>query len=420
MLSAAYNLLWYPAVPIALVAAPPFGLHELRERFGRGEFPDSAGAPRIWIHAASVGEVEAIRAVANGLIEAYPGAVLVITTMTRAGRDAARRRIPGAAAWMLAPLDMPLAVRSFLRRLRPELVLVTETEIWPNYFIESSRFGARVAIVNGRMSERSHRRYMFARSLIKKALSKTSLIMVQSRVDARRYSSFDIPSNILVTGNTKIEEKPADSQEPLRAELAAFAPGRPILIAGSTAPGEEAVVAGAYKELSKKFPRLAMVIAPRHLDRVAEVEKVLQGNSLDYVKASALGPDAMPGDAAVMLLDTMGELRLLYRRAAIAFVGGTLAPGRGGQSPLEPAMLGVPVLLGPYHENQQEIASKLIAADGALIVKNARDLTQAVTRWLEDEPARARAGQMARHALLRSAGGARRALMKIQELISLG
>ena len=331
MLSAIYNLLWYPALPFALIAAHPANMRDYRERMGHGDFPDKAGAPRIWIHAASVGEIEAIRPVAIGLLEHYPTAVMVITTMTATGREAAMRRIPGAAAWMLAPLDNQRAVRSFLDRVRPSLVLITETEIWPNYFLESARAGATIAIVNGRVSERSMRRYMRARSLFQNTLSRASLILAQSREDARRYVKFDIPARIIVTGNTKFEAVQADGA--IRSELMTFASGRKILIAGSTAPGEEAVIADAYRELRKNFPQLALTSAPRHLDRTPEVENALRAATLDYVKASELNPQNAAREVDVLILDTMGELRSFYRRGAIAFIGGSLAPGRGGQNP---------------------------------------------------------------------------------------
>ena len=213
MLSAIYNLLWYPALPFALLAAHPANMRDYRERMGQGDFPDTAGAPRIWIHAASVGEIEAIRPVAIGLLEHHPGAIMTITTMTATGREAAIRRIPGAAAWMLAPLDNRHAVRSFLERVQPAIVLITETEIWPNYFLESARFGATIAVVNGRISERSMRRYMRARGLFRDALGRASLILAQSDDDARRYAEFDLSAKIVVTGNTKIELVKADRQK---------------------------------------------------------------------------------------------------------------------------------------------------------------------------------------------------------------
>ena len=422
MLSAIYNLLWYPALPFALVAAHPANLRDYRERMGHGDFPDSAGAPRIWIHAASVGEIEAIRPVANGLLERHPGAIMAITTMTATGREAAERRIPRAAAWMLAPLDNRRAVRSFLERVRPSVVLITETEIWPNYFLESARTGATIAVVNGRISERSMRRYMRARGLFRDALGRAKLILAQSIEDAQRYAKFDLPARIIVTGNTKIEAPRADAanEEPIRPELMSFASGRKIFIAGSTAPGEDAVIADAYRELRRKFPQLALTIAPRHLERTPDVESALRTASLDYVKASELNSQSKEGEAEVLILDTMGELRNFYRRGAIAFVGGSLAPGRGGQNPAEPALVEVPVLIGPYHENQREIVSSMVSSGGAQIVKNAGDIVGAASQWLGDDAARATAGRSARAAVSTGAGGAQFALKQLEALITLG
>jgi 3-deoxy-D-manno-octulosonic-acid transferase len=419
MLNAIYNLLWYPALPFALIAAHPANVRDYRERMGRGDFPDATGAPRIWIHAASVGEIEAIRPVAIGLLQHHPGAVMVITTMTATGREAAMRRIPAATAWMLAPLDNQRAVRSFLDRVRPSLVLIAETEIWPNYFFESARAGATVAIVNGRISERSMRRYMRARGLFQDALSQATLILAQSRDDARRYVKFDTPARIIVTGNTKIEAAQSN-EDPIRPELMTFASGRKIFIAGSTAPGEEAVIAHAYRELRKDFPQLALTIAPRHLDRTPEVENVLRAATLDYVKASELNPQNRSREVDVLILDTMGELRGFYRRAAIAFIGGSLAPGRGGQNPAEPALVGVPVLIGPYHENQKEIVSSIVSSGGARIVKNAGDIVSEASKWLGDDAAREAAGRSAHASVSKDSGGAQIALKQLEALINLG
>ncbi|MGH7925272.1 MAG: 3-deoxy-D-manno-octulosonic acid transferase [Candidatus Binatus sp.] len=424
MLTALYNLLWYPALPFALLAAHPANMRDYRERMGHSErdFPDAAGAPRIWIHAASVGEIEAIRPVANGLLERYPGAVMAITTMTAAGREAAMRRIPGAAACMLAPLDNRRAVRSFLKRVRPRVVLITETEIWPNYFVEAARAGATVAVVNGRISERSMRRYLRARGLFQTALGRATLILTQSDEDARRYAKFDLAARVVVTGNTKIESAPAGiaNEEPIRPELLAFAPNRKVFIAGSTAAGEDAVIADAYRELRTKFPGLALAIAPRHLDRTPDVENALRAASLDYVKASKLDSPDAARDADVLILDTMGELRSFYRRASIAFVGGSLAPGRGGQNPAEPAMVEVPVLIGPYHENQQEIVSALLDAGAARVVKDAGDIIKEASKWLGDEAARQAAGRRARTSVGHRSGGAQLALKQLEALINLG
>ena len=397
-------------------------MRDYRERMGRGDFPNTAGAPRMWIHAASVGEIEAIRPVAIGLLGRYPDAVMTITTMTAAGREAAMRRIPGASAWTLAPLDNRRAVRSFLERVRPDVVLITETEIWPNYFIESARTGAKIAVVNGRISERSMSRYMRVHRLFHEALGHAHLILTQSKEDARRYAKFDLGTKIIVSGNTKIEapETEMAGEEAIRPELLAFASGRKMFVAGSTAPGEDAIIANAYRRLRKEFPQLALTIAPRHLDREPEVENALRAASLDYVKASELNSATAARDANVLILDTMGELRSFYRRAAIAFVGGSLAPGRGGQNPAEPASVDVPVLIGPYHENQQQIVSSMVSAGGARIVKDARDIVSEASTWLGDDAARKAAGRSAHASVSRGSGGAQIALKHLEALISLG
>ncbi len=423
MLSALYNLLWYPALPFALLAAHPANMRDYRERMGRGDFPETAGAPRIWIHAASVGEIEAIRPVAIGLLERYPGAVMAITTMTAAGREAARRRIPGATAWMLAPLDNRRAVRSFLERVRPNLVLITETEIWPNYFIESARAGATIAVVNGRISERSMRRYMRARACFDDALGRATLIMTQSRRRRARATRSSIsPAKIVVTGNTKIEAAKADvaTEDPIRPELLAFASGRKIFIAGSTAPGEEAVIANAYRELRKEFPQLALTIAPRHLERTPEVENALRAASLDYVKASELNsPNAAArrrrfdprhdGRAAQLLSSRRDRVRRRQPRAGTrraksgrARVGG--CPGADRSVSREPAADSVVDGRCGRRANRQKRARH-----------RPRSFEVARRRC-----AREQAGRNAHASVSKGAGGAQLALKHLEALINLG
>jgi len=261
-----------------------------------------------------------------------------------------------------------------------------------------------------------------ARGLFQDALGRAALIMSQSDEDAGRYAQFDLGAKIVVTGNTKIESAQAEmtNEEPIRHELMAFAPGREILIAGSTGPGEEVAIADAYRELRKDFPRLALTIAPRHLERTHEVEEAMRAASLDYVKASELSSSIASPDTGVLILDTMGELRSFYRRGAIAFVGGSLARGRGGQNPAEPALVGVPVLIGPYHENQQQIVSALVSSGGARIVKDARDMVRESSRWLSDDATRQQAGRSARECVSAGAGGAQLALKQLEALINLG
>jgi 3-deoxy-D-manno-octulosonic-acid transferase len=422
MLRHLYNALWFPALPVALALSG--GARDAGTRRARmglawaGDGAAPSGELRIWAHAASVGEVGALRAVVTALVRERPGATLVVTTMTAAGRDAARRALPGARAHLLAPLDCRRALGPFLDAVRPTLVLIAETELWPNYFIESHRAGARVAIVNGRISERSLARYRYVRPLLREALSSADLILAQTDDDAHHFLALGAaPSRVIVTGNTKFDLESLNAA-PLRPELETFAPGCPILVAGSTAPGEEQIVIDAWRELRIRFGQLALVLAPRHLERAAEIEGLLCAVQIEYSKASA--PDAgAAGTSRVLLLDTMGDLRAMYRRATAALVGGSLLPGRGGQSLAEPAAAGVPVLFGPFHENQRAIAAALLEARAGVVVRDAAELARAVAAFLGGESERLAAGHRARAVVERMAGGVAATLMRLRPLISV-
>jgi 3-deoxy-D-manno-octulosonic-acid transferase len=414
-----YNAIWCPALPVALYAAGGADRADRDERLGRVAPPTDQLGVRIWLHAASVGEIEGARSLALGLRRELPGSSLVVTTMTPAGRDAARTRIPGAQAYALAPLDSPWTVRRFLRAIEPRLLLIAETELWPNYLIEARRFGARIAIMNGRISPRSLGRYQWVQPLFAEALGSVDLILAQTEEDAARYVRLGAPrERIFVSGNAKYDLTDSAADQPLRPELESFAAGKPMLVAGSTAPGEEAVVLDAYLSLLATVPDLALVLAPRHLNRVRAVEAAVEACGLPYVNATALrsGEAALP---QVLILDTMGELRALYRRAAVAFVGGSIAPGRGGQSSAEPAAAAVPVLIGPFHQAHEQLVAAMVAAGGARIVNDAGQIASACAALLADQAARVSAGRNAREALARLAGSVAPSLLRLKALASL-
>jgi 3-deoxy-D-manno-octulosonic-acid transferase len=422
MLRQLYNALWYPALPVALALSGGFGDSEvLRARLGRSlngkRVPPSAkgNGPRIWAHASSVGEIGALSGIINGILDIRSEAAVVVTAMTSSGRDAARRSMPAARGHFLAPLDCPIAVGPFLSSIRPDLVLIAETELWPNYFLQSRKVGARVAMVNARISERTVGRYRCVRRLIREALGCAELILAQSEEDCGRFVALGAdPSRVHVTGNTKLDVGRL-APAALRPQLQTFAAGCPILVAGSTAPGEEQTVIEAWRELCLRFNRLHLVLAPRHLERATDLERMLHDAKISFVKASAKNA-ALPG-ARLMLLDTMGELRGMYARAAVAFVGGSLAAGRGGQSLAEPAAAGVPVLFGPYHENQRVIASALLHEGAGAIVRDSAELARAAASYLDHEPARLAAGQRARAVVERMTGGVEATLAYLRPLM---
>lgn len=393
-------------LPLALIATGGRNQFIRRQRMGQIRLAQSQSddaAIRAWVHAASVGEVEAVRPVLASLMRAHSRLEVVMTTMTAAGCDAARRRITGLTACQLAPFDRAASVRSFLAGVRPSLILIAETELWPNFFCEGARAGARIAIINGRLSERSIRRYLLVRGLLAHALGQAEKILTQTPADAERFRALGAPADrVIVTGNTKFDLD--DSPAPLRPALAEFARDRPVLLAGSTAPGEERMVLEAYRNLAGRFSNLALAIAPRHLDRLAEVEQDIREAGLPYAKAS--GPSLTPANAKVLLIDTMGELRGFYYCAAIAFVGGSMNPPRGGQNMAEPAAAAIPILFGPHHENQRQIADALLESGGAVVVNDGGELETQCARWLTNETGRRATGQAARRVIEQLADGA--------------
>jgi len=417
-----YNTLWYPALPFALIAAGGNNSVDRRQRLGQldPELADGTSAPRIWLHAASVGEIGGVSPLARAVIREFPGVALFVTTMTATGRAAAARAIPGARACLLAPLDWPKAVRGFLRTIAPRLVLIAETELWPNYLIEARRSGARVAIVNGRVSERSMRRYRWAGSLIRDALGGVDLVLAQSAADADRFVTLGADrARLVVTGNTKFDLSDASEPASLRPELEAVLAGRLTLVAGSTAPGEDKLIIDAYRKIRERFPNLLLVLAPRHVERSGEVEELLRRAGVTYIRAGGLAAPDGAANPPALILDTLGELRALYWRATVAFVGGSLVPGRGGQNLGEPAAAGVPVLFGPFHQNQLAMAQALVEAGGGESVADSDRLAAAAIELLADEKLRRSRGQKARAAFERLGGAVERSLMHLRPLISL-
>jgi 3-deoxy-D-manno-octulosonic-acid transferase len=453
-----YDALWYPAAPMAALALAGLDRQKLKQRLGWATTAIDAKAPRVWLHAASVGEVEGARPIALGLLRRIAPVELLVTCMTEAGCQAARAGIAGASAVMLAPLDCPACVRRFLRGARPQTVLIAETELWPNYLLETARAGVSLAIINARLSERSFARYRALRSVFWAGLKSVALLLAQSGEDADRYAMLGVPRDkIIVVGNPKFDLDWLRDPPRLRPQLEAFLRGRRVLVAGSTAPGEEAVVAEAYRALRRRFADLALVLAPRHPRRATEVETVIRAAGLNYVRASELSdygqprladgsarepraqfkslndsstmPDATAEPAAgdelserapVLLLDTLGELRALYFRATLAFVGGSLRPGRGGQNLAEPAAAALPVMFGPYHESQRIIAQALLRSGAGVVVRDAGEIAAAAAPCLSDDNLRLTKGELARAALEQLGGAAERSLMALSRLSSLG
>jgi 3-deoxy-D-manno-octulosonic-acid transferase len=404
---AVYTLLLYAGL---LVALPYYAvrfrryLPTLKHRLGYLELPRLERS--IWVHAVSVGEVKAVQRLAEKLRAARPGRPLVISTVTLAGQELARS-IPGLADHVLYfPLDLPGAVRRALDRVNPELVLIAETEIWPNFLRECQRRRVPVVLINGRISDRSFPRYRAIRAWLSPILGCYTALGVQTEQDRRRMESIGAPAEkVHVFGNLKYDT--AQAARPLAPDLEdQLRLLQPLWIAASTMPGEEALVLDAFAELRPRHRALRLLVAPRHPERFDAVEQLVRERGLGCHRRSG-GTMAEPAD--VFLLDTIGELAPAFRHARVVFMGGTLVE-RGGHNILEPAAFEKPIVFGPHMENFREIRD-LFVNDGASIeIGSAAELAPAVGRVLAEPETSAELGRRAKGVVDRHRGATDRVL----------
>ncbi len=347
-----------------------------------------AGGRVLWMHSASVGELLASRPLIARFREALADWRIVLSTTSFAGRDIARG-FPEAEAAVLLPLDAPGAVERALDALRPSLFVFTETEIWPNLLRGLARRSVPAVLLSGRISERSFRRYLWVRSFLRGVLAQVARFGMQSEADAERIRALGAePGRVRVTGSLK-SEAPVESRPAI-----VLAPPGALWIAASTHAGEEEACLRAHARLQRSFPDLRLLLAPRHLPRLPEVEAVLRREGVRYALRSTLPDARWRGEEDVLVLDTLGELGGLYGGAAAAFVGGTLVPV-GGHNLLEPARAGVAVLFGPHVENVAEIASRLAERGGGFRIADAGELADRIAALLGDRDAREHASRAA-------------------------
>ncbi len=394
------------------------------ERFGRLPRhiqPTLPGA--VWLHAVSVGEALAAAPLAKQLRESMPDAPLYVSCTTLAGRALCEQKLgPLADGVFYAPLDYCFAVRRVLRRLKPALLVVMETEIWPNLFREARRAGARVLVVNGRISDRALPRYQRLDWFFRHVLAHADRVLAQDETAARRYRALGA-ARVENAGNLKYDFDPDSTSIP--ADLGEFL-GRldawPVWVAASTmppaAPGdpdEDDAVLDAFGALAERWPRLLLILAPRRPERFDAAAEKIRARGYRFVRRTELAGAEAPCLPAILLLDSIGELNSLFRAATAVFMGGTL-PRRGGHNILEPAAFGVPVLAGPHMENFAEIAADF-RENGALIsLQRPEDLAPALESLFADAELRADAGRRARELALARRGATGRALAAIGEL----
>jgi 3-deoxy-D-manno-octulosonic-acid transferase len=392
----------------------------LRERLGcvpaRLQPPGPAGAGVIWVHAVSVGEVLALAGLIKELRERTGLDRVAISTTTAAGQTLARERF-GAAHVFYFPLDFAFAIRPWLRWLKPELVVIAETEFWPNFLRLAHAAGARIAVVNARISDRSLPRYRSVRRLLRPVLRHIDRFLAQSQEDARRLVEVGAPAErVRVSGNLKYDFAPpaeAAFATQLKKRLAA-AQASPVLVCGSTVEGEEAPLLEMFEAVLERYPRAVLVLAPRRPERFAQVAQLLSAQAACWWRRSELGSDTDLG-GGVLLLDSIGELAAVYGAASVAFVGGSLAP-RGGHNILEPACFGVPVVVGPHTGNFRDTIALFRARGAVRVVKSPQELTDTVLELIGDESARAALGSRARETLHAHSGATARTLEALAEM----
>ncbi len=360
-------------------------LHGMGQRFGFGK--PVANGPSIWVHAVSVGEVQAASVLIRELVTMYPAIPLVLTTVTPTGAEHARRLFGASVDVRFVPYDLVGPVRRFFRAINPRVAVILETELWPNLYHECGRRKVPLVLASARISPKSVGRYRVLAGLFRETLSHGIVIAAQSAQDAERFKSIGAnTSRTHVTGNIKFD---LSVSEAVRADARLlrqrYVGSRPAWVAGSTHAGEEQILLAAQRKLRATVADALFIMVPRHPNRFAEVAAWLQREQVRYVTRSSGAPVA--ADTEVLLIDTLGELQAFYGAADVAFVGGSLVP-IGGHNLLEPAALGVPVLTGPNNFNAEDIAAQMLGSDAARIVHDAGELCNELARLLTDEQQR--------------------------------
>lgn len=391
----------------------------LAERLGR--LPSRLQLPReqqpvIWVHAVSVGEVLAVAGLVEELHQRFPQRRIFISTTTDSGQALARKRF-GDANVFYFPMDFAFAIRPYLRALRPRMVVIAETEFWPNFLRLAHASGARVAVVNARISDRSFPSYRRFRGLLRRLLANVDLFLAQTPEDAARLRDIGAePERVRVTGNLKFDvpaPAPPAIVESVRGSIAATGAG-PVLVCGSTVEGEESLLLKAFENLLVQHPRAVMILAPRHPERFAAVAALLEQMSIRFLRRSLWNGE--PLTSGVLLLDTIGELAALYALADIAFVGGSLVP-RGGHNIIEPAQHGVATVVGNHTENFRDIVSLFESRDAVRIVGPA-ELPLVLLELLADDEERRALGKLAAETMQSQIGATARSADELQELMA--
>lgn len=419
--------LYSAVLAVALVLTLPYWVFQmlrrgkyragLAERLGRVPrrivSVHSPANPSIWVHAVSVGELLAVAGVVQELRKRFPDHRVVVSTTTASGQKLARERF-GEERVFFFPLDFTFALRPYFDALRPELIVVAETELWPNFFRLAQARGARVCVINARISDRSFPRYRLVARWLSPVLENVDLFLAQTRADAVRLISIGAPQErVEDVGNLKFD-LPAGTNSPLVQQLRG-ATTTPVVVCGSAVEGEEPLVLDAFRTVQKSFSDALLILAPRHPERFNAVAALLSSSGLRFWRRSQWSGERLP-QGGVFLLDTIGELAAVYQLADVAFIGGSLVP-RGGHNILEAVRFGVPVIVGPYTGNFRDMVDTFNAAN-ALSISDAAHLGDTMVKLLSDSGLARSLGARAHETWRANTGATDRTLQRIAALLS--
>jgi 3-deoxy-D-manno-octulosonic-acid transferase len=393
----------------------------LRERLGFVPLDLTAalnGSPRIWLHAASLGEMKVAASIEKALVQLFPNHSLILSTYTAPGYRCARELLPKIPV-VYAPLDLTFAVERALQRIRPDIMIFLETEIWPTWLLTAHRLGAKIALLNGRISERSIENYLKFKFLFRPILAPIRVFSMIRPEDALRIKKMGArPSRVVVNGNAKYDLLAAQTAPQFEQELRRLLqvnPAQKVIVAGSTRGGEESTLLAVYAKVRQQFPDTLLFIAPRHIERTPEIERLLNAQGLPYQLRTELNGAKVKRTAPVVIMNTFGELFKLYSLATIAFCGASLVP-LGGQNPLEAAAWGKPVFYGPFMEDFLDAKQLLESCHAGIPVANANDFTEKALAFLRHPDEWTAGGAQARGLLLQNQGAAQKHAQAIARL----
>ncbi len=370
----------------------------------------------IWVHAVSVGEVVAAGAVVEQLRGEFPSHRVLVSTTTSTGQKLAVKKFGGENVFYF-PVDFAFAVRPYMKALRPELCVIAETEFWPNFLRLAKRSGARIAVINCRISDRSLPGYRRLRFWLPKVLANVDTFLAQTEEDQRRLTEIGAPAaKTSVSGNLKFDVAPPPMPSiaaSLRAGIRADAAPGPVLVCGSTLEEEEGLLLSAFRNILATHPKAVMILAPRHPERFAEVAGLVEQLGFRAWRRSLWSGESLAG--AVLILDSIGELAALYSLATVAFVGGSLVP-RGGHNIIEPAMYGVPIVTGNHYENFRDIVNFFQSRNAVRVVGMA-ELALVFMELIENSEERVKLGRNALAALDSQRGATARTVLAIRKLM---